>query len=216
MSKYKYVFKIFVTGQEEKECNWLSEMSKKGYHFVGLSGCAWYKFEKGKSKDYAYVIDMKEGKEKYDDEYFSIYKEYGLEYIDTSMNFNYFKSENIEDTKNIVNNERGRYIDRLSKHKLVILLAGILNLVIFVTNSINSYLEVQSFNYIYIINLVVGLWAIMIYFKTNKKIKDIKKEGVDEIYFTKFKDWCIFYRLAIFIAIVMIAYVVLNIVYYIS
>ncbi len=216
MSKYKNVFKIFVVGQEEKECKWLSEMSKKGYHLVGLVGCIFYRFEKGESKDYAYVIDMKEGKNGYDEEYFNIYKEYGLEYIDSSMNFNYFKSENIEDTKTIVKSEKGRYVDRLSKHKLVLLLAGILNLAIFFINELNTYFDVWAVNNIYYINLIVGLWALIIYFTINKKIKKIKEEGISEIYSTKFKDWGLFYRLTVAIVVIMLYFIIFNIVLYIN
>ncbi len=77
MSKYKKVLKFFVVGQEDDECEWLAQMSKKGYHLVSIKFCMLYTFIKGESKEYAYVIDMKEGGGRFDEDYFNTYKDYG-------------------------------------------------------------------------------------------------------------------------------------------
>ena len=89
MKEYKKVFKVFVVGQEEKECEWLSQMSRLGYHLENVSFACYYTFKKGEPRDYAYMIDMKEKDQIDEGEYVAMYEEHGIEFIDKSAQFYY-------------------------------------------------------------------------------------------------------------------------------
>ena len=117
MEGYKKVFKIFLVGQEEKETAWLSKMSKEGYHLVNIKFATYYIFKKGERKNYAYFIDLKETSNLDYDEYKLIYSDSGLDYIDNSHGYYYFRAESRVETDLIIKNEQGRYLGRLNSQK---------------------------------------------------------------------------------------------------
>ncbi len=131
MEGYKKVFKIFLVGQEEKETAWLSKMSKEGYHLVNIKFATYYIFKKGESKNYTYFIDLKETCNLDEDEYKLMYSDSGLDYIDNSNGYYYFRADSRVETDLIIKNEQGRYLGRLNSQKKVILITGIMNIFIF-------------------------------------------------------------------------------------
>lgn len=208
MGKYKNIFKIFLAGQEAQETKWLSEMSKKGYHLVNVRFATYYTFKKGDPKNYTYMIDMK-GNSKIDDgEYLLIYKDYGLEYIDKTQDYYYFRTDSESQIKDVIKNEQGRYLDRINSHKKVLLFGAIANILIAIINFCN-FTDSGGSRYIWIpcISLAVGLLCISLYISMLKKTKDMKKNGVMTPYSSSLKDWKGFFEVEIlFIIIVAICF----------
>lgn len=202
MGKYKNVFKLFLAGQEAKEVKWLSEMSKKGYHLVNVRYVTYYTFKKGNPKNYTYMIDMKGNSNIDDGEYLLIYKDYGLEYINKTQDYYYFRTDNESQIKDVIKNEQGRYLDRINSHKNVLLFGGIANILIAIMNfwnfNENSY---RSSIWIPCISLAVGLLCIALYTSMLKKIKNMKKNGVVAPYNTGLKDWKGFFEVEILLII---------------
>lgn len=211
MKEYKKVFKVFVAGQEDRECEWLKEMSKSGYHLENVSFASYYTFKKGEAKDYTYMIDMKEKDQVNEYEYLQIYEENGIEYIDKSAEFYYFRGESDADVVSLIQCEQGRYLSRINSHKKIIALCGIFNIFIFIVNFINS-LKVKSelLGYTTFLNLLVGIFSIWIYILICKKECKLKEEGVRSPYKTNIKDWPKLYYLGLIVLIMMIIYGVIS------
>ncbi len=107
-------------------------------------------------------------------------------------------------------------MDRINKHKAVLYLVGIMNLIIFFIQVLNSYvIKEHEFMSISFFNLIAGLISFFIIFNINKKIKYLSEKGFNPIYKTKFKDWTILFRFSIFILVITLLYIGLNIMLYI-
>lgn len=209
MSEYKKVFKFFLAGQEEAETAWLSKMSKRGYHLVNVSFGLYYVFKKDKPANYTYHIDMKEGSN-LDDEYKLMYSDVGLEYIDKSNGYYYFRAEEGADTLAIIGNEQGRYMGRLGVQKRLLMIVGIMNLVIFVMN-LTQFLGMNySYEWTVYINLLCGILCCGLSLKIQFKIKDMKKTGIKEYYKIKIKDYNNFYILTIICIILIVIYSIIS------
>ncbi|MCR8747068.1 DUF2812 domain-containing protein [Romboutsia lituseburensis] len=213
MSKYKKVFKMFVIGEEEKECKWLEEMSKKGYHLVNVRFACHYTFEKTDSQDYSYMIDMRENNSLDEGEYLAIYEDYGLEYVDKSKDFYYFRSKDKNNMKHIKHIEQGRYADRLKSQSKLLLIMGLLNVLIGVMGILHTFSTVNT-QYIEItyINLIIGIAVIYIFYANSKKIKRIESDCTKVLYKTTLKDWRGFYPLFIICIFLIFIYGILTIV----
>jgi hypothetical protein len=83
--------KFFPLWQEEKEMDWLSTMSRQGWHLKS-KGYMTYWFEKGENTEYIYNIDYKLTADKDIDEYMSIYDDAGWEFVDSYTNWHYFRT----------------------------------------------------------------------------------------------------------------------------
>lgn len=206
MEGYKKVFKIFLVGQEEKETTWLSKMSKEGYHLVNVKFATYYIFKKGERKNYTYFIDLKETYNLGDDEYKLMYSDSGLDYIDNSNGYYYFRAESRVETDLIIKNEQGRYLGRLNSQKKVVLIAAIMNLFIFGVNLFHYIGANISYYWTAYLNLAVGLVCLFGYFGVQSKIKQLKESGVTQPYKTKLKDWKSLYAISVIIIIFIIIY----------
>lgn len=213
MSKYKKVFKMFVIGEEEKECKWLEEMSKRGYHLVNVRFACHYTFEKTDSQDYSYMIDMMEKNSLDEGDYIAIYEDYGLEYVDKSKDFYYFRSKDKNNMTHIKHIEQGRYADRLKSQSKLLLAAGLLNILIWVMGILHTFSTVNT-QYIKItyINLIIGIAGIYIFYANNKKIKRIESGCTKVLYKTTLKDWRGFYPLFIICIFLILIYGILTVV----
>lgn len=206
MEGYKKVFKIFLVGQEEKETVWLSKMSKEGYHLVNVKFATYYIFKKGERKNYTYFIDLKETYNLDDDEYKLMYSDSGLDYIDNSNGYYYFRAESRVETDLIIKNEQGRYLGRLNSQKKVVLIAGIMNLFIFGVNLFHYIGANISYYWAVYLNLVVGLVCLFAYLGIQSKIKQLKESGFIQPYKTKLKDWKSLYAMSVSFIIFIIIY----------
>lgn len=209
MSGYKKIFKFFLAGQEENETNWLSQMSKDGYHLVNVKFCMYYIFKKGDPKNYTYCIDMKEDSN-IDEEYKLMYSDVGLEYVDTSNGYYYFRGEEGVDTLAIISNEQGRTMGRLGVQKRLLTIVGIMNLIIFGIN----YAQFLRMHYPYAwtsyVNLACSLLTLGLAVKIQLKIKDMRKSGVKEHYKSKIKDYSRFYTLSAMCVILIVLYSIIS------
>ncbi|MGL6107993.1 DUF2812 domain-containing protein [Romboutsia sp.] len=207
MKEYKKIFKCFVAGQEEEECEWLSKMSKSGYHLQNISFASYYTFKKGEPKDYTYMIDMKEKDQDDEGEYIGMYGDHNIEFIDKSASFYYFRGDSNSEVVSLMNSEKGRYLNRINSHKKIIAIGGLLNIIIFIFNFINC-LKTDStvLTFTSSINLLVGLFCIWVCLLIGKKEIKLKEDGVKSPYKTNIKDWPKLYYLAIVITALIIMY----------
>lgn len=157
------------------------------------------------------MIDMKETEQKDEDEYILMYKENGIDFIDKSAEFYYFRGNNDSNTTSLIQCEKGRYLNRINSHKKIIGLAGLLNLIIFILNFTN-HLRIKSevLSYIPFINLSVGVFCIWIYISIDEKIKILKEDGIKSPYKTNIKDWPKFYSLVFIMVSLIIIYGILS------
>lgn len=195
MSEYKRVFRFFTVGQEDVEAAWLSKMSKKGYHLEDVKFGMFYKLRKGEPKNYAYYIDMNED-DRLDEEYKQMYLEAGLDYIDKTNGYYYFRGDENINISELSKTDEGRYVGRLNVQKNLLYIVGIINLIIFIINSIQFRGVEHYYSWAPYINLICGLFCSGLALKLQFKIKDMKKCGVKEYYKTNMKDYKHLYSLA--------------------
>ncbi len=82
-------FKLSLANDIEKEANWLTEMSAKGWHFFKYKW-GFYYFKEDKEISYIYQVDFQEST----DEYFELYEQVGWEHMHTEvMQFHYFRAD---------------------------------------------------------------------------------------------------------------------------
>ncbi len=90
-------FKISLANDIDKEEEWLTEMSAKGFQFFKYSWFI-YHFEEDHSKSYIYQADFQAA----DDEYFELYKQAGWEHVYTEIQqYHYFRAD-----KNVIGDNR--------------------------------------------------------------------------------------------------------------
>ncbi|MCM3611764.1 DUF2812 domain-containing protein [Planococcus sp. MERTA32b] len=81
-------FKISLANDMDKEEQWLTEMSAKGYHCYKYRPFTYY-FEEDPTRSYVYQVDFQSS----NDEYFELYKQAGWEHVHTAMeSFHYFRA----------------------------------------------------------------------------------------------------------------------------
>lgn len=90
-------FRLSLAYDMDKEAEWLTEMSAKGFHFFKFSW-GFYSFEEDHNKSYIYQTDFQGA----DDEYFELYAETGWEHVQTAMeSYHYFRAD-----KNAIGDKR--------------------------------------------------------------------------------------------------------------
>lgn len=90
-------FKFTLANDIDKDEEWLTEMSAKGFHFYKYSWF-FYHFEEDPSRSYIYQTDFQAA----DDEYFELYKETGWEHVYTEkLQFHYFRAD-----KDVIGDQR--------------------------------------------------------------------------------------------------------------
>lgn len=87
----KKVFRLFLAWQDEKEEEWLREMSLKGWEFKRYF--FGYNFEKTEPKDVVYRLDYKSTFNNDFDEYLKIYQDAGWEHVAQGIRWNYFRTD---------------------------------------------------------------------------------------------------------------------------
>jgi len=113
----KRCFRLFGVWQEDKEMEWLRQMSLKGWHLT--NACIFiYTFEKGESKDIVYYGDFKSIKKTDIDEYLDIFKDAGWKYICRQGNWFYFSSPADNKYKEVYSDNQSR----LGKYRMLLLI----------------------------------------------------------------------------------------------
>jgi hypothetical protein len=85
-------FKWFWAWEDEKEEDWLAEMSANGYHLksIGIPGI--YTFDAGASRNYVYRLDFNAGRKGYQ-EYLQIFQDAGWEHLCEYGSWKYFRTQ---------------------------------------------------------------------------------------------------------------------------
>lgn len=85
-------FKWFWAWEDEKEEDWLAEMSANGYHLNSISIPGIYTFETGASRNYVYRLDFNPDRKGYQ-EYFQIFQDAGWEHLCEYGSWQYFRAQ---------------------------------------------------------------------------------------------------------------------------
>jgi hypothetical protein len=141
-----------------------------------------------------------------------MYSDAGLDYIDNSNGYYYFKAESKVETDLIIKNEQGRYLGRLNSQKKIVFIAGIMNIFIFGVNLLQYIGENVSYYWGVYLNLVVGLVCLFAYFGVKSKIKQLKESGVIQPYKTKLKDWNSLYAISVICIALVIIYSIIVVI----
>lgn len=175
--RYKKIFKFIFAWQDEKEEEWLREMSLKGWKFKSFFWFR-YKFEKTEPKDVIYKLDYKSTTNKDIDEYLKIYEDAGWEHVDEFAGWNYFRI----DAKDCVlpdiysdNASKAQKYKGLLKTLLIVLGINFINILNIILNPI--YEDISLFRTIIrIVHIPVMIFIAYGSYKIHNKIKQIKQE----------------------------------------
>ena len=107
--KTKIKWRIFTIVDYEKEEKWLRSMHAQGWKFVRFN--ALFHFEKCQPEDMVYKLDYCQLASQERDTYIQLFRDYGWEYIDTSVNFSYFRKP----AKDVQQEEEGNLYNPQSK-----------------------------------------------------------------------------------------------------
>ena len=84
-------FKWFWAWQDEKEEDWLREMSKNGYHLKRPGFFGSYEFDVGEPVDYIYRLDFNASSNKDLDTYLQLFEDAGWDYLGNLGGWQYFR-----------------------------------------------------------------------------------------------------------------------------
>ena len=83
--------KWFWAWQDDKEEEWLSDMSKQGYHLSKPGFFGRYEFEQGEPRNYVYRMDFMTGKKDQKDTYLQMFTDAGWEHLGEFGSWQYFR-----------------------------------------------------------------------------------------------------------------------------
>lgn len=171
--KYKKVFKLFWAWEEDKECDWLREMSNKGWHLKAFNMIHY--FEKGEPKDYVYNIDWKSTANVDIDEYITIFGDLGWEHVTEFFGYQYFRTESGKEIAPSIYSDNTSKIEKFKGLRRVIIIGGILN--VYNLFNLNFILDIRKFSFHTILNILVISVTLLIvfgFYKINNKIKELE------------------------------------------
>ncbi len=84
-------FKWFWAWQDEKEEDWLREMSKNGYHLKRPGFFGSFEFDLGEPTDYIYRLDFNASSNKDLDNYLQLFEDAGWDYLGNLGGWQYFR-----------------------------------------------------------------------------------------------------------------------------
>lgn len=113
----KNCFRLYSIWQEDREMEWLRQMSLKGWHLISV--CIFvYTFEKGEPMDIHYYGDFKSINKRDVAEYLDIFKDAGWKYICRQGNWFYFSSPADNKYKEVYSDNQSR----LGKYRMLLLI----------------------------------------------------------------------------------------------
>lgn len=84
-------FKWFWAWQDEKEEQWLGEMSRQGWHLRSFELPGWYSFTAGMPQNYVYRLDFQTSPQKDREQYLQLFNDAGWEYLGQMSAWQYFR-----------------------------------------------------------------------------------------------------------------------------
>ncbi|MFJ7732486.1 DUF2812 domain-containing protein [Lysinibacillus sp. NPDC097231] len=158
--------------------NWVNDMASQGWH---LKKFTWirFTFERGEPGDYIYRHDeLERFGTHYEDDYLEFLKSSGIEQVDRSGNFIFFRKPSNEGPFELFSDKKTK-INNLSKKIMLLLFIMLLNLFVGLTGLSGIFLGQHTDTVRLILNstdiLVVVLIAIPL-FKLMRVRKNLKKE----------------------------------------
>jgi len=164
-------FRIFMAWQDEKEEDWLNEMSAKGFllHKVVFPG--FYHFETGEPASYTYRLDFKTYPQKDMDQYLQLFADAGWEHVGQFFNgWQYFR-------KAVIPGEEAEiYSDAESKiakyHRLMLFLTPFVPLLFFSMITVSS----QGMVFMQLLDgLLMVIYAIT-FVRLIQRVNELKKQ----------------------------------------
>jgi hypothetical protein len=86
-------FRWFWAWQDDREEEWLGEMSRKGWHLTGFGFPGVYLFRKGEPRNYVYRLDFQTSRNKDRDAYLRLFNDAGWEHLGNMSAWEYFRKE---------------------------------------------------------------------------------------------------------------------------
>ena len=87
--------KWFWGWQDDREEEWLGEMSRQGWHLVRPAAFGQYTFVQGAGREYAYRLDFVTAAQKKED-YFQLFRDAGWEHVGEMGGWQYWRKEIVE------------------------------------------------------------------------------------------------------------------------
>ncbi len=83
--------RFFTIGDFKEEEQWLREMHGTGWKLINMTPPCLYRFERCEPKDVVYQLDFRNKRDGDSAEYRQMFRDCGWEYVDSCMNFHYFR-----------------------------------------------------------------------------------------------------------------------------
>ena len=150
-------FHWFWAWEDEKEEDWLREMSQQGLHVSSVGIPGFYEFAQGFAKDYVYRLDYISDRKDYSN-YLQLFHDSGWDHVGEMSGWQYFRKEalNGEDLEIYSDNEsKARKYQRI-----LLLLVIILPLLINGTLIISRRDGMEVFGIIYIVFMLIYIYGI--------------------------------------------------------
>jgi len=173
----KTIHKLFWVWEFDKEEQWLNEMAAKGLCLISVGFCR-YEFEDCIPGEYKFCLQMleKNVKNAESEKYIAFIEETGAEHVGTFQKWVYFRRKADCGSFELFsdNESRVKYLTRIIHF---ILWIGIFNLIVAAYNLILLPLMTQHVLSFSVINLVLGIFALLGAWKLSKKRNNIKQDG---------------------------------------
>ena len=124
---HKRVFKVIWAWQDEKEEEWLSEMSRQGWHLYDTAPFV-YHFQRGKPLNVTYRLDFKLTFQKDYQEYLDLFKDSGWDLVAVMANWHYFRIQPGNDSQPELYNDNRSRIEKYKRLLWIILPIFLMNI----------------------------------------------------------------------------------------
>ena len=157
----------------QKEEVWLNEMCQQGYALKSFFPLT-YKFEKCEPGEYIYRIELLPHWPSHQEsqDYFEFSKELGIEVVDTSTRWVFFRKKASEGPFEIHSDKESK----IKHHKSIMVLYGIVGLSNITIGISNSFIGLHSHmnQRLGLLNLALGSLLVLAAYRHFSRIKDLK------------------------------------------
>ena len=167
--------KWFWAWQDDKEEEWLSDMSKQGCHLSKPGYFGRYEFEQGEPRNYVYRLDFMTGKKDQKETYLQYFIDAGWEYLGEYGSWQYFRILAEENEKPEIYTDT---VSKIQKYRRVLLLLVILFPIYMLPLNLHNVLERDPH---WLMTGILILWVILLFvygisaIKILGRIKELRK-----------------------------------------
>lgn len=172
----KTIHKMFFIWNFDKEEQWLNEMAAKGLCLVSVGFCK-YEFEDCFPGEYRICLQLLEKMPRNPEsqKYIEFMEETGAEHIGSFTRWVYFRKKASEGNFELFSDNVSRIKYLTGILSFIALIVG-MNLVIGIENVLMAIFMPSTFNYISMLNLIIGIWGSFGTVKLWKKRNRLKQE----------------------------------------